>query len=249
MLKRIASLLRFSPPAVGNEGLLFASGTTVPADGTYGYQVGCIFQKTNGGAETALYVNEGSVSSADFNPITTGSSELADLADVGALAYTAGDILVADGDSYEEVAVSGDVTITSAGVASLNAVHGEETAYIVCEALAAGADLAVATKFAHSRAVTLSSVVVIFEDSAIGTINDANTSVFAVTDGAGNSIVTKTYNTATQPTAPGVNDLGALNGTNKVLTADETVRLAVTNGATAATPRFVLRLTYVPTNV
>lgn len=39
-----------------------------------------------------------------------------DLQDVGTVAYTAGSILVGDGDSYEEVAVSGDATLSSAGV-------------------------------------------------------------------------------------------------------------------------------------
>jgi hypothetical protein len=83
--------------------LLFASGATVPTDGTDGYQVGCIFQHTDGGAESALYVNEGSITSCDFNAIIpAGSAELADLSDVGTLAYTSGYMLVADGDSYEE---------------------------------------------------------------------------------------------------------------------------------------------------
>lgn len=42
-------------------------GTTVPVDGTSGYATGCLFIKTNGGAGTTLYVNEGSDTSSDFN--------------------------------------------------------------------------------------------------------------------------------------------------------------------------------------
>ena len=81
-----------------------------------------------------------------------------------------------------------------------------------------------------------------------GTIDDGNTSVFAVTDGAGNAIVTKTYNTATQPTGNALNDLGGLDGTHKVLTAGEVVKLAITNGATAKTPAGYLVLRFIPTN-
>lgn len=48
-------------------GVLAAYGTTVPTDGTAGYATGCTFQKTNGGANTSLYINEGSATSCDFN--------------------------------------------------------------------------------------------------------------------------------------------------------------------------------------
>ncbi len=44
-----------------------------------------------------------------------------DLADVGSLAYTAGKLLVADGNSYEEVAVSGDATLAYTGALTLAA--------------------------------------------------------------------------------------------------------------------------------
>jgi len=67
MLSRVCSLIKMRPPAVENSGLLLVSGTTVPTDGAAGYQTGCLFQKTDGGANTSLYVNEGSVTSCDFN--------------------------------------------------------------------------------------------------------------------------------------------------------------------------------------
>lgn len=57
--------------------------------------------------------------STDATALT--SQNLSALADVGALAYTAGKIIVADGNSYEEVAVSGDATLASTGAITLAA--------------------------------------------------------------------------------------------------------------------------------
>lgn len=73
MLSRLCSLLRMKPPVVEDTGLLFASGDTVPTDGTAGYQTGCLFQHTDGGDATALYVNEGTVTSCDFNAVTVAA--------------------------------------------------------------------------------------------------------------------------------------------------------------------------------
>ena len=69
MIARICSLLKFKQPEP-NTGLLFASGTTVPTDGVKGYQTGCLFQHTDGGAGTALYVNEGTVDACNFDAVT-----------------------------------------------------------------------------------------------------------------------------------------------------------------------------------
>ena len=49
---------------------LLAFGTTKPSDGVAGYATGCLFMKTDGGAGTALYCNEGSSSSANFDAVT-----------------------------------------------------------------------------------------------------------------------------------------------------------------------------------
>jgi hypothetical protein len=54
-------------PTPEQPGLLFSHGETVPTDGATGFATGCLFQKTNGGANTSLYVNEGSITSCDFN--------------------------------------------------------------------------------------------------------------------------------------------------------------------------------------
>lgn len=72
MQQRVCDLLRMQPAVIDNRGLLFSSGATVPTDGTDGYQTGCIFQHTDGSDGTALYVNEGSVTSCDFNAVEAG---------------------------------------------------------------------------------------------------------------------------------------------------------------------------------
>ena len=75
MLDRIAHLLRIQKPQIETRGLLLGSGTVVPTDGTDGWQVGALFQHTDGSGGTALYVNEGSVTSCEFNAVTTGGPE------------------------------------------------------------------------------------------------------------------------------------------------------------------------------
>lgn len=47
--------------------VLIAFGTAQPADGKPGYATGCLYLHTDGGAGTALYVNEGSATSCDFD--------------------------------------------------------------------------------------------------------------------------------------------------------------------------------------
>lgn len=147
MLQRIASLLRMGLPITDDEGLLFASGATVPTGGTNGYQVGAIFQHTDGGAGTALYVNEGSVTSSTFNALAggAGGTTLDSLTDITAsLSYTAGALLVADGDSYEEVAVSGDATLASTGALTIAAL-AVETAMLAAGAVTTGKVVGIAS--------------------------------------------------------------------------------------------------------
>jgi len=55
------------------DGILDAYGNTVPTDATSGYAIGCLFQHTDGGDATALYVNEGTASSCNFNAVTVGA--------------------------------------------------------------------------------------------------------------------------------------------------------------------------------
>jgi len=58
----------------GSGNALFAHGTTVPTDADSGYAVGCLYAKTDGGDGSALYVNEGSATSCDFNLITVAAA-------------------------------------------------------------------------------------------------------------------------------------------------------------------------------
>lgn len=48
-------------------GKYFVHGTTVPTDGVAGYAPGCLFIKVGGGDGDTLYLNEGTLASADFN--------------------------------------------------------------------------------------------------------------------------------------------------------------------------------------
>jgi hypothetical protein len=51
-------------------GILDAWGITVPTDGEAGFAIGCTYKHIDGGDGTALYVNEGTLASCDFNAIT-----------------------------------------------------------------------------------------------------------------------------------------------------------------------------------
>jgi len=77
MQQRVGDLFKIQPPA-SNRGLLMLSGKTVPTDGSDGYQTGCIFQHIDGSGGSALYVNEGSVTSCEFNalaPLGSGDAQ------------------------------------------------------------------------------------------------------------------------------------------------------------------------------
>lgn len=80
MLRRVRRLLGFDQKATATVFSHYSHGTTVPSDGATGYVTGCLFQKTDGGVGTAIYLNEGSATSADFNAYTTTSALLAAVA-------------------------------------------------------------------------------------------------------------------------------------------------------------------------
>lgn len=71
-------------------GIMRASGNTVPADASVGYATGCTFQHTDGGAGTALYINRGSRTSANFDPVTEAPQGAALTADVTQLTKLGG---------------------------------------------------------------------------------------------------------------------------------------------------------------
>lgn len=221
-----------------------------PVDGTAG--TGCLTTTATGNtfAGWSLAIAGTTVGTVRFllrSVNDTTSIGLDNLSDVGTIAHAAGAIIVGDGTKFEEVAVSGDLTLAANGLATLNAAHQEQTLLIPVAALEAGADLAATIVAAIPRAATLVSIGFL-SGGDFGTVSDASTAVFAVTDGAGNAIVSKTYNTATQPSTTAINDFGTLDGTHKVLTAGELVKLAITNGATAVTPAGFLVIRFIPTN-
>lgn len=120
-------------------------------------------------------------------------------------------------------------------------------AFIPVENLAAGADIAARAVFcAPQGGAVLRKWGILPQGSKTG-IDDSNTAVLALADGAGNAISSKTYNTANQPPAANVYaDLGTLSDTHKVLTANEVVTLAVTQGAAADLPAFVVVIEWEP---
>jgi len=114
---------------------------------------------------------------------------------------------------------------------------------IPVENLAADADIADRPIFVSPTAVELVSIGILTQGAPAG-VNDANTSVIMVEDDASNTIVSKTYNTGTQPPTNDYADLGALNATHKVLNAGEHLLLNITNGATADLPAFLVIIEY-----
>jgi len=73
---------------VAGVGILFDWGTTVPSDGTADYAMGALFQHIDGSAATALYINNGSLTSCEFRAST--STAAAALETALALATTPG---------------------------------------------------------------------------------------------------------------------------------------------------------------
>jgi hypothetical protein len=51
-------------------GITRVLGKTLPTDALAGYAPACLFQHTDGGAGSALYVNEGTATSCDFDLVT-----------------------------------------------------------------------------------------------------------------------------------------------------------------------------------
>jgi len=71
LLRRVCKLLGFNADAFDsvNRDIIWDQGNTVPTDETDGYGIGCIFQHRDGGEGTAVYINEGTEGSCDFNPV------------------------------------------------------------------------------------------------------------------------------------------------------------------------------------
>ena len=107
--------------------------------------------------------------------------------------------------------------------------------------LAAGADLTDWPLFVVPSAVTLRKIGILTRGSPAA-VDDSNTVVITIKDGNSNTIVTKTYNTATQPPSSDYEDLGDLS--NVELAAGEHVTLSVVQGTNANMPAFVIALEF-----
>lgn len=147
----------------------------------------------------------------------------------------------------DEGVASGKIAAAAVTASKLNAAHKEQTFFVPVEDLAAGADIAARLVFVLPRANTLQSVGILTQGAPAG-VDDANTAVITIADAAANVIVTKTYNTGTQPPTSAYASLGALDATHKILAASEAVSIAVTQGAAADLPAFTLVITTIPTD-
>ena len=59
---------------VTEDGKTLVYGTTKPTDAATGYAPGCIFVHTDGTTATAVYINEGTKASCDFNAVATAEN-------------------------------------------------------------------------------------------------------------------------------------------------------------------------------
>jgi len=85
------------------DGITHARGLTKPTDAAAGYAPGCIFEHSDGTTATSLYVNEGSVTSCDFNAVVTAEN----------LATAASSAQVANAVDGDELVVRVDAEATA----------------------------------------------------------------------------------------------------------------------------------------
>jgi len=99
---------------------------------------------------------------------SSSASAFADLSDVGSTTATAGRLMVADGDSWESVAVSGDIALASSGAMTIQAnsvaLATDTTGnYVATVADAGNSHITVANSGAENAGVTLN-----ITDNAVG---------------------------------------------------------------------------------
>ena len=104
--------------------------------------------------------------------------------------------------------------------------------------LAAGADIADLPVFAAAQGMVITSAYLLTKGTPAG-IDDSNTVVLTVKDDGGNTLLTKTYDTGTQPPTNDAEDLTSLLDSDyTTLSAGDHLTLSVTQGATANMPAF-----------
>jgi hypothetical protein len=113
---------------------------------------------------------------------------------------------------------------------------------IEVENLAAGADILNRPIYSPGSGITLTVVKILTKGTPTG-IDNSNTVVLALKDNGGNTILTKTYNTASQPPTLGLVDLSSLIvSAYATVLSSEFLTLSMTQGATANMPAFALIL-------
>lgn len=117
MLSRVCKLLGFKSASFkdADKNYIMDQGDTVPPDAVAGYAVGALFLHRDGGEGTALYVNEGSESSCDFNAVAALTATQEAL--IGATAGTAAASKAVILDASKDIA--GMNRITQGAFASL----------------------------------------------------------------------------------------------------------------------------------
>ena len=120
------------------------------------------------GSNVTITNGDGTITIAASGGGGGGASAFTDLSDVGATTATAGRIMVADGDSWESVAVSGDIALAASGAMTIQAnsvALGTDTTgnYVATVADAGNSHITVANSGAENAAVTLN-----IADNAVG---------------------------------------------------------------------------------
>lgn len=144
----------------------------------------------------------------------------------------------------DAVAVVGDVTISN-GAVLLNAALKEQVVAAPIKGPGAG-NIPDFPVFVLPRANILQSIGILTKGAAAD-VSDTQTVVITLKDDAGNTIVTKTYNTGTQPPDTDYEDLGALSE-HKALAAGEHVSMTLAQGVMCDMSAFDLIFVTVPTN-
>ena len=157
-------------------GILLGNGTSAITASAAMTTNGTLLIGGTGGPEVATLTAGSNVTITNGDGTITiaasggggGASAFTDLSDVGATTATAGRIMVADGDSWESVAVSGDVALAASGAMTIQAnsvALGTDTTgnYVATVADAGNSHITVANSGAENAAVTLN-----ITDNAVG---------------------------------------------------------------------------------
>jgi len=142
-----------------------------------------------------------------------------------------------DGDTDWNAAMAAFIAVGHYADGTIKTVGRRPIAMVEVENLAVGSDISSRPIFASHYAATLTYIGIMTKGTPAG-IDDSNTVVLTIANGAGTTIVTKTYNTATQPPTSDFADLGTLAIT--AFTADDYLTLTLTCGTTANMPAFTI---------